>query len=80
MQSICDEKMEYVTRVERQEIIDIKTEEWPVVPSPEHVLRLLTLFSKLEQPFPTLATPFRLKLAHLEILENCDNNFMVENS
>ena len=61
-------------------MIEIRNEEWPIVPTPRHVLRLITLFTKLGEPFSTLATPFKLKIHHVEILENCENTFMIEHS
>lgn len=44
--------------------MSIRNEEWPIVPTPGHVLRLINLFTKLGEPFITLATPFKLKIEH----------------
>jgi hypothetical protein len=60
--------------------MQIREEEWPIVPKKEHVHRLTILFNKLGEPFATLATPFRLTVADLEVLENADNAFMIENA
>ncbi len=61
-------------------MMEIRNEEWPIVPSPAHVHRLIGLFMKLGEPFVSLATPFKLKVNHFELLENCDNYFMMQNA
>lgn len=40
----------------------------------------MILFDKLGEPFATLATPFRLTVKDMEVLENADTSFMIDNA
>lgn len=65
---------------EEREMLEIRNEEWPIVPTPAHVIRLINLFSKLGEPFLSLATPFRLKGYHFNLIENCEHMFIIQNA
>jgi hypothetical protein len=69
--TICEESHSYqessaslAERSER-EMMEIRDEQWPIVPKNEHVHRLVFLFTKLGEPFASLATPFRLTTVHV---------------
>ena len=50
---------------EEREMMEIREEQWPIVPKNAHVHRLVFLFTKLGEPFASLATPFRLTTVHV---------------